>query len=277
MSFYGGTRRGDDYSRVPKYITTDSANGPSPDGKSYGWWGPPPGATVGAYTAALYRPGVAAQYAALGQALGAKYDSDPNFEGIMDQEDSAVTGPAVHFPPTDGTYSDTAYVAQMKMYLQAWLAAFPHTNIIMQNTWLAGSLPTFQFAAWMMANRIAPSTADASGQTYYDAGHAPNWGLMAYMGITDKNSGFTSPDLRGTVRPMIDIEQPDIGTSHGTYVGNTPLDIVNGLNKTIKASHAFWCHVAGGRGPSAPPKWAQITAVLRDNPLTNTDYPGNYP
>jgi hypothetical protein len=236
------------------------------------------GTKVGAYGAALYRPAVAAQYALLGQALGAKYDSDPNFEAIMDQENSAVVGPANNFPPIDQSYSDEAYLAAQQSFLSAWVKAFPHTNVVSENTFMKGSTATQQFAAWLFANRIAPGTADVSGQSYYDKGKPlNNWGLQAYAGQTANYSTFKGADLRGTVRPMVDVEGPDIGNASGVVLSATPLDLVNGLNQTLKASHAFWCHVPAGRGPTPAPKWAEVTAVLKSNPLTNTGYPGNYP
>jgi hypothetical protein len=278
LSFSGGSRNPSDNSRIPKYITTNKAYGPSPDSGSYGWWGPPVGTHVGAYTAALYRPAVAAQYAALGEALGAKYDSDPNFEAIMDQENSAVVGPANNFPPGDPTYSDEAYLAAQQSFLSAWVKAFPHTNVVSENTFMKGSGATQELATWMFSNRVAPGTADVSGQSYYDLGKPlNNWGLMAYAGQTAQYSAFKGTDQRGTVRPMVDVEGPDIGNATGVKISATPLDIVNGLNKTLKASHAFWCHIPAGRGSTPAPKWAEVTAVLKSNPLTNTGYPGNYP
>jgi hypothetical protein len=101
--------------------------------------------------------------------------------------------------------------------------------------------------------------------------------MAAYAGQTAGGSSFKGPDLRGVVRPMVDVEGPDIGSATGVVLGATPLDLVAGLNQTVKASHAFWCHVPAGRGPVPAPKWAEVTAVLQTHPLTNTGYPGNYP
>jgi hypothetical protein len=277
MSFSGGTRTPKDFSVVPRYLTTDAAYGPSPDGSSQGWWGPPPGQTQGLYTAATYRLAVAARYAALGAALGAKYDADPSFEAILDQEDSAVVQAAYDYPPKDGTYSEVAHVTAMKSYLTTWLTAFPHTSVVSENTFIYDATGTQEFEAWMIANRIAPGSADSSGQSYYDANHAANsWGQAAYFGVTASGSTWSGPDSRGVARAMMDVEGPDIASSTHSPpqpLATTPLDIVNGLNKTVKASHAFWCNV-----PQDPTiKWAAVTSVLQANPLTNTDYPGNYP
>jgi hypothetical protein len=277
-SFSGGSRKPGENSRIPAYITNDPAYGKSPDPASYGWWGPPLGTTTGWYVAALWRPAVAAQYAALGAALGAKYDSDPNFEGIMDSETSQLVAAATNFPPADPSYSDDAYVAQAQMFLTAWVAAFPHTNVVCENTFLHTPTPTQKLEQWIMQNRIAPGTADVSGQSYYDANPSrtlSNWGLAAYAGVTVTGSSFSGSDMRGTVRPMVDVQSPDIGAGSGTPLSNSPLDIVTAINKTVKASHAFWSYYAGGKAPR--PTWANITAVLKDNPLTNVGYPGNYP
>jgi hypothetical protein len=74
---------------------------------------------------------------------------------------------------------------------------------------------------------------------------------------------------------MVDIQSPDIGAGSGTPLSNSPLDIVTAVNKTVKASHAFWTYYPGGKAPR--PTWADITAVLKVNPLTNIGYPANYP
>ncbi len=278
MGFSNGGRKSTDNSRVPKYITSDPAYGPSPDGSTYGWWGPPTGQTTGHYTGATYRPAVAVQYAALGRALGAKYDSDPNFEAIMDQETGCAAQAAFGFPPADPSYSDDAYVAQMKMYLTAWVQAFPHTSVVSENSYLRTPSATQQFEAWIIDNRIAPGAADITGQSYYDANpasHLSNWGLSAYAGQVAKGSAFSGSDQRGVARPMVDIEGPDIGTGTGLLISASPLDIATALNKTVKASHAFWVFTPGGKKPV--PTWSDITAVLKANPLTNIGYPGNYP
>lgn len=283
MSFQGGTRASDDFHILPKYLTTDvSSYGRSPDGSSSGWWGAAPGQTTGTYTAALYRPAVADAYAALGAALGAKYDGETSFEAIMDQEPSAVVGNAFagrNFgapASNDPSYSETDHVAAMEKYLTVWLSAFPHTSVISENTFLETVTPTQEFEAWMIAHRVAPGTADSSGQSYYDAGHTANsWGQAAYFGITAEGSKWTGPDSRGVARAMMDVEQPDIMgaiPSHPRPVGTSVEDIVDALNRTVKASHAFWCHVAWDAT-----KWAQITDALHSHPLTNVGYPENYP
>jgi hypothetical protein len=52
----------------------------------------------------------------------------------------------------------------MKSYLTAWRAAFPNTNLVVQNTFLYAPTPTQQLGDWMINGGlfIAPSTADSS-------------------------------------------------------------------------------------------------------------------
>lgn len=281
MTFSGSGRTSGDYSTTPKFIANNSAYGPSPDGSTFGWWGPSPG-QAGAYTTAVYRPAVAEQYAQLGEALAAKYDADPNFEAIMDQEDSAVTGPALAANTFGAGYSNDgsfgaggAFETAMELYLSRWVAAFPHTSVVSENTFLYDVTGTQRFENWMMANRVAPGSSDSAGQSYYATHTSNGWGLAAYMGIQLAGSTTLCTDHRGVVRPMVDVEGGNIGSLSGGSQNNTPLDLINGHNLTVKSSHLFWCHVPSGK--STPPTWAQLTLILRDNPLINIGYPGNYP
>src|SRR5262249_39282148 len=100
-------------------------------------------------------------------------------------------------------------------------------------------------------------------------------------GVT--NGSTTSPDLRPKAHSMMDVEAPDmVGGYFGKFGGPfTPLDIVNSLNKTYGASHAFWTHlfgtesVFGGTVPAAA-KWSALATTVSAHPLTNTSYPANY-
>lgn len=247
----------------------------------------------GAYTAAIYRTNVALEYAALGTALGAKYDLDPQFYGIIDQENSAIVGPALNFPPHDGGYSDTAYYnALTTIVYPAWVAAFPHTNVIAENTFMQGSTITQNLGNWMMSNRVAVGSSDTLGHAYHVAHPGAvgrNWGIEAYAGQQAAGSTATVTDRRGFAACMLDIEGPDIdSTINSASIGTTPLDLCQALNQDYQATNAFWCyipqdpavtwkgtgtHLVNGVAVANLP----VTTVLRDNPITNTDYPGNYP
>lgn len=276
---------------IPGYLQTSSVYGASPISGSYGWWGKNSGgASTGPYVAAIYRPAVMDRMIALVQAMGAHYDGDAYFEGLMFQEDAWMVGVWSGAPD----YSDSAFVAQLQRLLTSATAAFPHTNIIMQNTWLAGSTATQNFESWMIGNRIAPGTSDVVGQSAFSkfayASKGLAWGLQAYLGIGASGSSYDGSDLRSRAHSMVDVEADDLAgdyfTGWGGTEGYTPQDIIAALNQTYTASHAFWTHFFGGEwvtgggtvsanAPSA--LWSNLAPVINTTALTNSTYPANYP
>lgn len=279
---FGGPLGTNDTSTLPEYIQTGSAYGPSPVAGSYGWWGATSGGkSSSSYVAALFRPAVMNRFIALIQALGAKYDSDPYFEALMIQENSWMVGSWL----SASDYSDPSSQAQMERMLTAATTAFPHTSVVMENTWTSSMTSAFDFEDWMVSNRIAPGTSDTVGETAFASyGYSSQlaWGLQSYCGIA--NGGITPMDLRPRSHAMMDIEAPDIAGGYFSKYGGpyTPLDVINALNQTFKASHAFWTHLYGtetvfGQPVPAAAKWSNLAATLSANPLTSTSYPENYP
>lgn len=272
---------------LPAYLQNDSTYGPSPSSGSYGWWGP----KAGGYAAALYRPAVMDRMIALVQALGQHYDADPYFEALMFQEDAWMVG----LWSTASDYSASKAVTQFERLLTAATAAFPHTSIVMENTWAGDVSLTQNFEQWMVNNRIAPGTADTVGQSAFNAGYASspqglNWGLQAYMGIVASGSSYTGGDLRPHARAMLDVEpfdmQGDYYSNWSAPAGYKPADILAALNNTYQASHAFWAHLfgnetangGGGTVSQVSPwaVWSKLAPIINDTPLTHTAYPANY-
>jgi hypothetical protein len=273
---------------IPQYIQSDPAYGPSPVAGSYGWWGINEGGqSTGPYEPAIWRPAVMDRYIALVQAIAAHYDQDPNFEALMFQED------IYHILAARSDYTKDNMLAQVKRLLTASVAAFPHTSVVFENTWGLGFKDTAQdLEAWMVANRVAPGTADTLGETAFQLADAAgitrsgslNWGIAAYMGINDVGGSYTGGDLRTKSRAMLDIEADDLA---GTYYAKSggpfaPADICVALNKRYMASHAFWDHFIGtekvrGQPLPAAALWPNLAAALEKCPLTNTSYPPNYP
>jgi hypothetical protein len=281
-----------DHRVVPGYIQDTSTYGPSPVPGKYGIWGPSAdGEITGAYEPALWRPAVMDRFIALIKALGDRYDKEPYFEGMMFQEG------VYHILAAGSDYTHADMLTQVKRMLTSATAAFPHTNVIYENTWGFGPPSTNQdFEVWMVNNRIAPGTADSIGESAFQrsgvsaatAGStrppALNWGMAAYMGITVSGSSYSGGDLRSKARGMLDIEADDIAGTY--YAGSggpfTPADICEALNNRYKASHAFWDKFDGTekvRGQPVPDsaKWPNLAAALSKCPLQNTDYPPNYP
>ncbi|HVO45944.1 MAG TPA: hypothetical protein VMT29_06370 [Steroidobacteraceae bacterium] len=275
-----------DTGTVPGYIQAGSQYGNSPVAGSYGWWGKNAnGVSTGNFVAAIYRSSVMDRYIALMQALGAHYDGDQYFEGIMFQEGAWMLSVWSGAPD----YSESGFSTQLKRLLSATTAAFPHTNVIMENTWLTSVPGTRDLEAWMIANRIAPGSADSVGQSAFDnysyatAPQGLNWGLQAYLGIANGTSN-PMPDQRPNAAAMLDVESFDTAGNYYARFGGPfdPADILAAMNKTYKASHVFWVHLYGaenvrGSAPPAAAKWTNMAPMLNANPLARTAYPANYP
>jgi hypothetical protein len=270
---------------VPLYIQQGQNYSPSPVAGSYGWWGANSnGASTGIYAPALYTQPVMDRLIALVQALGAHLDSDPYVEAVEFNEDATVAQAASNNgTSSDPNYNDAAWLTQLERLLTAATAAFPHTNVIMDNSWFNRPASAVALQEWMAANRIAPGTSDSWGQsglTTYGTSHLSD-GMQTYIGV-DANAPGVS--LTSQTRAMIAVEGPDIfGNYFGKYGGPwTPLDITNAANQTYQAAYVFWTHLFGTeffRGSPVPPaaKWSNLVQTITANPLTNTAYPANYP
>lgn len=260
---------------IPLYIQQDPKYGASPVSGSYGWWGQSSnGVSTGMYAPALYYPPVMDRFIALVQALGQHLDGDPDMEAIFFQENSTVVQ-AANYSPKDPHYSDDALLTQTERLLAAATGAFPHTSVIMGNSWFFGPNATVALQEWMLTNRIATGSADSFGQSAIDAKgtNILSWSLQSYLG----NSAYGGVDMRSRMAAMMDVESGDINDSFQNLGGpwSAP-DIIQAMNKTYRATHVFWTRMTGsGTRPQA--QWSTVAAACSANPLTRTAYPGNYP
>jgi hypothetical protein len=273
---YGQGRLGQNDSAVfPLYIQRNPRYGASPVSGSYGWWGKSAnGVSTGMYAPALYYPPVMDRFIALVQALGQHLDSDPNVEAVFFQENSTIVQ-AAYFAPKDPNYSDAAMLTQSQRLLTAATGAFPHTSVIMGNSWLAELPATVALEQWMLTHRIATGSADSFGQSSVDAKGTKilSWSLRSYLG----DPGFGGVDMRPTMTAMMDVESGDINDSFQGQGGPWAApDIIQAMNKTYHASHVFWTKM-GGSGTRPEAQWSTVAAACAANPIIRTAYPANYP
>ncbi len=277
-TFSGKDPGTDDGSYLPVYLRQDDAHGPSPTSGSHGWWHNP---TSGGYCAMIHREAVMDRFIALMQAVGAHFDADPYFEAIMVQEDAWMAQRTNQAPD----FSADAFTKQLKRLLTAMTAAFPNSNVVMQATWNGSKANSTEFEHWMVANRIAPSSADTVGQSGIDKStNILAWGLQAYVFGGKLADGTAVDELRPQAAAMMDVEAFDmVGNYYAKYGGPfSPQDILVALNNTYHASHAFWTYLAGNetyRGGTVPSaaKWSNLAPFLDANPLKRTEYPASYP
>jgi hypothetical protein len=275
--YYQGKMGTNDARIVPLYIQTDPAYGPSPVAGGNGWWGKNSnGASTGQYAPALYYQPVMDRLIALVQALGKHLDSDPNVEALAIMENATIAQSASGLGSVDPHYSDAEWQNQLQRLLTAATAAFPHTSVVMDNSYFDRSKYGIALTQWMAANRIAQGAPDSWGQTALSAYGISNQndGLQTYLGGADHGG----VDLRQKMAAMIAVESPEIATNYFRKWGGpwTPLDIVNALNQTYYATHAFWTRMTDSTVPDAA-LWKNVAAVCAANPLIHTDYPANYP
>jgi hypothetical protein len=272
-----GMHRNNKGSIIPQYIQADAKYGASPVAGSFGWWGQnSKGVSTGMYAPALYYPPVMDRFIGMVQALGKHLDGDPNVEALLIQENSTIAQAAANLGSVDPHYGDNIWLTQQERLLSASTAAFPHTSVTMGNSYFVQPAPTVALEEWMAANRIAMGSADTLGQTAIDA-HGTSIlsdGIQAYLGVHPS----TKVDLRPKMTAMMDVEGPDMYTPYFRQYGGpwTPLDLINDLNQTIHASHAFWTHLTGPDIPSEA-QWPNLAATCAAHPLTRTAYPANYP
>jgi hypothetical protein len=264
-----------DPSVFPVYIQQNPIYGASPVAGSYGWWGQSSnGTATGMYAPALYYPPVMDRYIAMVQALGQHLDGDPYVEAIFFQENSTVVQ-AANYAPTDAHYSDSAFLTQSERLLSAATAAFPHTSVVMGNSWFYGPNATVALEQWMLNNRIATGSADSFGQSAINSQGTAilSWALRAYVG----DAAFGGVDMRPKMTAMMDVESGDINDSFQNVGGPfTAPDIIQAINQTYHASHAFWTRLVGsGVRPQA--QWPTVAAACAATPIARTAYPANYP
>lgn len=228
-----------------------------------------------AYSAKIYNHNVALAYAAVGVALNIRYSAYSNYYGIIDQENSAVVGPALAHNSfgqnnvNDGSYSDSAYTNELlNTVYPAWRAAGPLISLIPENSFMAAAAPTqaLQLAMIQSATlKPALGSADTLGRKYNLANPGAlgrNWGMETYAGQTAGGVAPAGPDYRVTApnpRCMLDAEGPDISsTINPNNIGTTILDLRNAANLDYLAPNLFVCHVPAGRA-TTPPNWSSAT------------------
>jgi hypothetical protein len=200
----------------------------------------------------------------------------------------AVNETSNMYPEKDAGISPAEFVADIEAMASAAVTAFPHTSVIVQNTWSGTEQTSYDLAAWMYRHRVAPGSPDTMGATGFKSysldkpDGALAWGLQAYLGIQDTGvSGVF--DMRPGSRAMLEVQAGDMGVFQRLGVGNggpyTPTDIANATNEYYEASHVFWTHFFGTEQNPFPAgvEWKSLAQAVLAIPLTHTDYPSNYP
>ena len=207
------------------------------------------------YIARLWEAPTMDRFISLLKALGARYDSKPNFEGVVVAE-TATSGVG------DG-YTAEDWISQLKRAVPAMVAAWPTTNVIVFNNFIQGSSDAQfnDFVKFLVANRASLGGPDVLPP--------PHNGSKSERVLRGELGG---PDLRGMLPVMFAVQTPELGGKEGTF---SPRELYDHCVKTNRCSHMFWIRntISGG---SAQQWDTGILPFIRQTPTTNQNCPSNY-
>jgi hypothetical protein len=202
-------------------------------------------------------------YIAMVEAYGAEFDGHPALEGITPFKETATNFAGSVAPD----FSNSKYDTQVKRLMQATLAAFPTTNVVLSFNYYGPGYQ--QMLDYMLANNIVKSNPDSC-----DACNIP--------GDTYFTGEVGTTDYRGQVPCMMSVENSVFSGSVGS--GDVQADeVFSWLNDTMQASHIFWDYNTFATSTPPGPEyqlWDEIFGieyVINQFPVTNLDYPSTYP
>jgi hypothetical protein len=247
---------------LPKYVVNDPTYGPSPVAGQYGYWTIFSGS---GNQAATWRPAVMKRLIALYRALGARYDSNPMVEAIVDGDETGMS------LDRGSDFSASDYRTQYAALDAALAAAWPTTNRVIEVNYTAGGI---QSSADMIqtayVNKVAMGGPDIFGYSF--SGPQPNyiWGQGVFIGTSGTSPGT---DYRGRMPILHEIQMPELTGGLGLY---TPADIYQQADGVLNVSHMIWTYVGG----TASGNWSggsnSVQAVIDSKPVTHTACPAVY-
>jgi hypothetical protein len=165
---------------------------------------------------------------ALHQALGQKYDEDPNFEGISTEETAIGFSTAA---PAPASFSNAALLAQLERLGGAARTAFSRSNVFMTTNYLGSDDQMTDLIRYSIANHLAVGGPDTWGRAFIDAGKRT---LQSDMIVRGARGG---PDLRGVVAIKSEVEDTELGGYIGAFA---PADLYDVAFNTMRANYMAW-------------------------------------
>lgn len=200
-------------------------------------------------------PAAMDNYIALVEAIGAEFDDEPYFEGIiLGRETAPNWGGST--PPPD--YNNEDYDAQYRRLAAAASIAFERANVWQPINYLGSQTIT--------DNNIAYVSTIGVGSGHPDI--FLSGGVWADKTIQGISGGV---DYRGVIPIYASVE----ATSLGIWADHTVEEVYNYANDNLRASHMLWDrnHFAG----DASQQWATgILPFIRKNSMKHTECPGRY-
>jgi hypothetical protein len=210
-------------------------------------------ATRVGYTARLWDAPVMGRLIMLYKVIGARYDADPNFEGIATGETTLSLA-----TPYPAGYSVEALAAQWQRLATSVRPSMKRTNLLVLTNWL-GSPPLFdRMMQSFMTARVGVGAPDviptqlATGQEVW--------------------SGMHGADYRGTLPIGNIVDTPELGGTKGSW---TPAQLHAFAYQTLRPNHLFWAWNTWVGDASQ--QWTTgILPFLRTHPPVHTKCPTAY-
>jgi hypothetical protein len=192
---------------------------------------------------------------ALYQALGRRFDEHPYVEGITSEETAMGFGSA---RPKD--FSTGALAAQLRRWIVAVRAAWPHTNVFLYSNFLSGHLEDL----------IAECERNRCGAGGPDVLPPPHNGTDGERILRGASSGG---DYRGRMPIAFSVQSPELGGTKGTF---TPRQLFEHAYQTLHVNYIFWMRNTWEGG--AEQKWSTgILPYLRSiNGRIHTECPSGW-
>jgi len=223
----------------PAYIVNGSNYGISELNKSKGVY------------ARVWQQATMDRYIALYQALGNRYDSNPNVEMVVEGETAIDIKSGV-----DG-FSNSSYEAQLKRFYVAARAAWPHTQVRLTANYLTpDSLMKDLYAQCVQLN-CAIGGPDV----------IPDRTIQANQIFSGVIGGI---DYRGVLPWIAEIQWPELGGKYGTF---TAEQLYTDAMTNMQASYYVWYQKGG---PAQPWSTAVLPFIRSINGQTNATCPSSF-
>lgn len=196
--------------------------------------------------------------------IGATYDSEPLFEGIVIIAESAISEGT-----TQSDWSESGYLTQYLRAVAEVPTYFPTTNVWAGLNFGFGTNTNYTtITTAMRANRCGMRGPDC----YVSQGGITK-GDYAVKGYVWNGSGWVSggTDSRGVINIAYDVQGPELGGKENPSSGTNITTLYNQAFATLKCSHLFWLYKNWTIGPTPPDDiYWDNTQSYATNPLAGS-------
>ncbi len=217
--------------------------------------------TTSGNTIRLWNSFVRNRIIALYEAMAARWDDDPFFEGIYLIRETAKNGSLVD---SDPEFSDDNYIDGLKIIATGADNAFVKSNAVMSANFAGGNT---RLATLM--DHLNTLDIGFGGPDVFPTGICTNRSADA----DEVFVGSEGTDYRGAIPSLRSMESGDMNGGLGTC---TPQQIRDHANDELHASHLFWTH---SNNIDATRNWdTGVLPLINDtaNDLTHIQAPTNY-